>query len=343
MSLPTTLSSTIIEGNTVSKGYYTDGGSLLFSEYDRNLYTSLDCIIEKNSFSGQVSDASKNMVVLSNCTCIVQNNTFIRKSNIISSYINNIGTNDHTIVNNIFDSPNIGDGYTESLVTNLTNTSIYEKNINQTDYAAIVMTEFGATHLPPWSWDATNHYGTQIKNAYATPAVDTVYVDSGAIRTASTNPGPQRAINFYCNLSKSLPKNVQVLNSLIGFRFETIAANLNTATTSTISTNLYKTKAAQALTTSFSTPDSTLAQLHLPTTANYNNLETPLTTSLAISGGLYVTTTTNYLTGDYTASSYTTNHVQDLVMTFKYAFSTTASAGTTIYVLSPLLLSLIHI
>lgn len=219
MALASTISNTLIEGNTFSTGYTsTNGVATSVAEYTSLLLNSGDAQIKDNTFAGQASNASNNMVALSNCSCFISNNRFIRNGKSIAAYINNTsGTNDHVIIDNIFDSRTT-DGSTETLVAGLTNTSIYDRNKNQTGvehikirgHASEPYNPFSTTKLFASAW-GENYGGSQTENGYDTLVIQSV--------TAGLNTFP---LKFNVNLDQYLPKRVRIINvlfSLYGYNY----------------------------------------------------------------------------------------------------------------------------
>ena len=139
MSISSTLSDCLIQGNSIDIGFSTSNGTSTTSyTYPQVLQTNADCKILANNFSGMISDTSPTgtMIILLGCTCDIEQNHFIRGSNSILAYIKNISTNDHIIVENIFDSSTV-DGASEILAIGLTSGTIFSRNKNQTKYALV--------------------------------------------------------------------------------------------------------------------------------------------------------------------------------------------------------------
>lgn len=328
MALPTTFSDTIIEGNTFSVGYYTDGSSVLSNTYTQLLNTSSESIITGNTFGGVTG--GNTMISISDCACTIMSNNFVRGSTAVSAYITASGTKDQIITHNVFDKETV-DGSTETLVSGITTTSQYEKNKNQTKYAIKSLgMESYHPYIAPYIWDANTSYWVATHDfiggsgAYSFQTI-------GYMRTSSAHVGPLRAVDFYANLSNILPNNVQILKTLIGFNFKTIGANLSTAVTSSLITQLHFTN--PDINIDFSTPASTLAGTF---TTNVTGSVAAPTTS--ISGGGYSTAVNHYVAGDYSANSFITSTGKNIIFSFRYTFGNTASTATTEYLLSPLLI-----
>lgn len=329
MALPTTFTDTVIEGNNISVGYYTDGSSVLSNSYDSLLYNTCDAIITGNSFSG-ITSGSSTMMSLSSCSCTINNNNFIRGSNTVTSYISCTGTQDQIITHNVFDKETTN-GTVETLVSGITTNSQYEKNKNQTKYAIKSLgMEMYHPYIDPPVWDANNSYWVTTydfiggSNAYS-------FQTQGFIRTSSAHVGPLRAVGFYANLSSVLPNNVKILNTLLGFKFHTIGANLSTAVTSSLVTQLHFT--SQDINVDISTPASTLAATF---TSNVTGSVAAPTTN--ISGGGYSTSVNHYISGDYSSNSFITSEGKNIIFSLRYSFGNTGSTGTSAYLLSPVII-----
>jgi hypothetical protein len=339
MALTTTMSNTLIDGNVFTDGYSSaNGTTVVHSQYSYLLLNSTDAKITNNTFSGQASNVLNDMVELQNCSTMISNNKFLRFNSTVKSFINNTSsTADQIIKDNLFDNLTCDSSTDYEIVKGLNTTSIYNSNKNQSSYALFMMEDQGISGVSsePWYWTTTNNFSTQITQYFGTSEINSVYVLNGVILTAGNNAGLNRNLNLYVNLSKSLPKNVKILESLIGFRFNQIGANLKIDEASTISTNLYKTLASRLINNPFSTPANTLARIH---SGVINNLESPSTSSVVISGPDYETTTTKYIAADYSALNYITGETQDIIINFNYDFKTEASSAASVYLLSPLLI-----
>lgn len=149
MTIPSTFSNVIIEGNTIDIGSSSSGGAPTFYQYGTHgigengylLSTSADCRIFGNYFSGiATNNAGTYMIQLSGCSCNIQGNTFIRGSSEVAAYINNVGLDDHIITGNIFDGYTVDGSTPQStspLVAGITANTLYTNNKNQVGYAVI--------------------------------------------------------------------------------------------------------------------------------------------------------------------------------------------------------------
>jgi len=331
MSLETTLANIVIKNNTIDQGKFSDGISPVSYNYTYHMWVFGSATIDGNAFVGP--SISSDMLNIDNCSCIITNNKFIRGSVSINSYIRNYGSNEQSITNNIFDQPTT-DGTTETLVLNLTDTSIYERNKNQTN-TIMVMMEDQNTTTSPWFWDTSTNYDHHILGrASSPPSSGAAYLIQGGLVSNSANVGPLRNVAYFVNLSRVLPKNVHVMSALIGFKYDQLQSNIDQTTTSTLLLRLSKTLATKPLTNPFSSPTSTMA--NIAAVFSEGNLENSADVSTTITNGNYNTTNYYSLTNDY-STSYINNHITDLIMIFRYNFATTANAGTSSYILSPLL------
>src|ERR1700743_3689942 len=129
-------SNIIISGNSIDHGIYNNGSSNITYTYDQSLWSFGSSIITENTFLNP--SPSSNMLNITDGSCIIRNNKFIRNGTLINSYIThhysdgyrNSGIDE--ITDNIFDSSDIGDGYTTELVKGLNPGTIYTRNRNQT-------------------------------------------------------------------------------------------------------------------------------------------------------------------------------------------------------------------
>jgi len=204
MSLPSTMSNVIIEGNTI-------GASSSFT-YDYLLITSADCTITSNNFSGITPGGTHSMIWLSNSTNNIHGNTFIRGASSVTSYIQATGSVDQIITNNIFDAMTT-DGSNENLATGLTVTSIFEKNKNQIKYAVI-----------PMSTEEASIYGTtyaSTAHAIIKMTPDFTYaVRAGAVQDNNiaeiwdqqTNTPTSRYFGKSLDLNGRIPQGARILD-----------------------------------------------------------------------------------------------------------------------------------
>lgn len=134
-----TNSNIIIKNNIVGQGGYLNGVTLLPYNYDNCGWILGSSIIESNYFSGV--NTSSDMLKITDASCMIRDNKFIRNTTTIASYIkyNYVMTSYNEvqdITDNIFDKTTI-DGYTEQLVFGLNPGSIYTRNRNQIGYVYI--------------------------------------------------------------------------------------------------------------------------------------------------------------------------------------------------------------
>lgn len=181
MTISSTFSNIIIEGNTIDAGY----GSITYSNL---LFTNADCRIFGNYFSGIESNTvATYMLLIGEDSCNIQGNTFVRGANLITSYIRNVGINDHIIVGNIFDGYTV-DGSTIQgtgagqlpLVSGITANTLYTNNKNQVGYAIIPLSVHNPTLFALGTPPSTEKAVTTVLN-WAGPNVITsnAYVTSG--------------------------------------------------------------------------------------------------------------------------------------------------------------------
>jgi hypothetical protein len=134
MSISTSLNSVKIRNNTIDIGHSSNGSTPITYTYDSALIKNYsDATISGNTLSGCFGngDAATNLINIMSGSCIITNNIFVRGTGSpIAAYVNNAGTNDQIIVNNIFDFPNV-DGSSTTLISGLTSASIYDRNLNQ--------------------------------------------------------------------------------------------------------------------------------------------------------------------------------------------------------------------
>lgn len=238
-----TISNALIEGNIFTYGTATPDGTAVTSyTYDSLLFTTADCKIVNNNFSGIAGSTSKVMVNLNNCTCNISGNMFVRDTNTILAYITSTGSKDQVIVDNIFDSFTV-DGTVENLVTGITDSSIYEENKNQTGYLVLSLLDgqmaAGANAFASETTANTvgvNNPGGTIYDAKANGFVITKFATGDSVLdliTPTGNGGSSyifyedtvsggvpaagpRTFSKIFNLNKDLPRNVNVIEAKIG-------------------------------------------------------------------------------------------------------------------------------
>lgn len=139
MTISSSLNNVKINRNTIDVGHSSNGTSPTTYTYDPALMSIFaDAVIFGNTLSGCVGngDSITNLINIVSGSCIITGNTFIRGSSTIAAYVNNAGTNDQIVTNNIFDQTTV-DGASTLLVTGLNSASIFEKNLNQSKIYSI--------------------------------------------------------------------------------------------------------------------------------------------------------------------------------------------------------------
>lgn len=324
MSLETSLANIVIRDNTFDQGRFSDGATPVTYNYDYHAWTFGSSIIEGNTFLAP--DESTDILNIDNCSCIIIGNKFVRNGTTINSYIRNYGSNDQMIRSNMFDSPTV-DGSSETLVVGLTASSTYDNNKNQTSFMSVYPTR----DMVSTNWyDGTTSGIVHYLQAHQQTVVYDYYFSTGTI---ATNFASGIAINvtFFVNLSRLLPKNTRVLGSLVGFRYNSVAANISTTLNGcTIQSEIRKTAAARPINTAFTSPTSTLAAI----TGSPTNLDSALGNTTTT---FTADTTARSVAGDYTALSIYTNETQDIIFLFRNTFVTTSSTATSTYRISPML------
>lgn len=332
MALEASLANIIVRDNTIDQGRFSDGVTPVTYNYTHNAWIFGTALIDGNTFTGPA--ASADMLNLDNCSCIVKSNKFIRGSTNINSYIRNYGTNEQHIVDNIFDSASTN-GTIETLVLGLTDTSIYERNKNQTKYVAILPSagEY-KSHLQKPDWTSALNFSSEI---FVHPDSDPFTYNVGT-NIRSNSVSTLRYVEYFLNLSNYLPKNVKVLDHLIGMRFVQLGANIDTAATSAITVRMSNTLASLPISGSFSSPSTTLALVAGTGLTPTSNLENTATTSVNITSGNYNITTVHYNTANYAANNFMNKDSTNIIVAIKYAFTTVITQGSTNIVWSPLLI-----
>jgi hypothetical protein len=144
MSINTSLTGVIIEGNTFAYGNFAGNPSSTPCGYDNCMVSTADANISKNYFSGINNVDTIPLVVEPGSggspSCLITKNVFVRGSTTVQAYIDvsNVGT-DQVIVENEFDQYTT-DGYNDNnlvLVPIGGANILYERNKNQTAIAQI--------------------------------------------------------------------------------------------------------------------------------------------------------------------------------------------------------------
>lgn len=335
MSLETSIANIVIRDNKFDQGRVSDTVSITTHKYTYHAWVYGSANIQGNIFLAPT--ASSDMLNIDNCTCLITNNKFIRDSVTVNSYIRIYGSNEQTVINNIFDQSTI-DGSSETLVLNISNTSVYERNKNQTKNIAILP---NSGEYRSWTnpnlYTSTSHYGSMVTTD-GSGSGGYRYMIQANIISDTSNPGSQRFTEFFINLSNFLPKGVKILNHLIGMKFGALSANLNQSVTSTMAVRMMTTVASNPVNASFSSPASTYAFVSGTTASGTTTLENTVTTSTSITSGTYSTSTVYYNTANYTANNFVNQESVNIIVSMKYSFSTTATSASSSTIWSPLLI-----
>lgn len=338
MALASSLNNVKIGNNTVDVGLFSDGATPVTYTYDSCMQIGADSLISGNTISGCVggSSGSTDLVTVISCSCLIQNNVFIRGAGSpVGSYLNFTGTDDNIVIDNIFDQPTI-DGSSEELVTGLTSTSTYERNKNQTKHAAILPSagEYRSSREQP-DWTSAINFASEILNH--PDDVNTYrYIVKTNVRSDAVASG--RYIEYFFNLSNYLPKNVKVLGHLIGMKFGQLGSNLNTSVTSSVIVRTSTTLASLPVSGSFASPNSTLAYIDGDSDSGSSNLENTVTTTVNILSGAYDITTMHYNTADYSGNDFTIQNSTNVIVAVRYSFTTVVTQSSTNVLWSPLLI-----
>jgi hypothetical protein len=334
MSLEASVANIVIRNNRFEQGRSSDTGTLTTHKYTAHAWIYGSANINSNVFMSP--STSSDILNIDNCSCTITNNKFIRGSVSINSYVRVYGSNEQIITDNIFDQTTI-DGSSENLVLNVPSTSVYERNKNQTKYIAVLPSSgYFKAWIDPRLMDINNNYSSQILTDGASS--DVRFLTQTHLVSNSSNPGPQRYVTYYFNLSNFLPKNVKVLEHLIGMKYGSLGANINTTVTSTIFAKMNTTVASQPISASFASPASTLAFINGTTTSGTANLENTVNTNTTITSGNYNTTTVHYNNGNYAANSFINVDSTNIIFSMRYSFSTTVTSGSSSILWSPLLI-----
>lgn len=228
MTLPSTLSNILIDGNTFE-------GDASFS-YDLLAEVEADARITNNYFAGIKNNPSFGMIYLLGSSCNVRGNTFIRGTNSIPSYINILSSSDQIIVDNIFDGYTT-DGTNTLLVNNLSKTSTYTQNKNQVGYAIIPL----GANKPAVANASNASFSTfAVYNAANLGSLSSTYgVAGGAfyddyvleIWEATVSPG-QNYFSTGVDISSHIPVGAKVIDAKFSV-FNPSSITLNTSGTNT--------------------------------------------------------------------------------------------------------------
>jgi hypothetical protein len=335
MTVETSLASITIRNNIIDQGRFSDGTNPITYNYDNHAWIHGSSLIEGNTFVGP--KASSDMLNLDTCSCLVKNNKFIRGSTAIGSYIRNYGSVEQTITDNIFDSPTI-DGTVQTLALNLVDTSIYERNRNQTKNIAILPSagEYRAWNYSR-SWSSTSNYSAAVLTGGAGDG-GFRYTAISHIDSDTVTVGPQRYVEYFVNLSNYVPKGAQIVEHLIGMKIGTLGTNIDATATSSMVVRISETLSSTPINGSFSSPSTTFALIPGTQSTGGDNLNTVTTTTTSITSGNYNTTTNWYNSNTYYSSSYINNESVNIIAAIKYAFTTTSTTDLSSVLWSPLLI-----
>ena len=206
MSINTSLTGVIIEGNTFAYGNFAGNPSSTPCGYDNCMVSTADANISKNYFSGINNVDTIPLVVEPGSggspSCLITNNVFVRGSTTVQAYIDvsNVGT-DQVIVENEFDQYTT-DGYNDNnlvLVPIGGANILYERNKNQTAIKQI--------HKAPYKigFSATPSISPADYSAYAGDIVFTTYSSSnGYYNGYYTGSFPGNSPSFFKNEGMSM-------------------------------------------------------------------------------------------------------------------------------------------
>ena len=212
MALDPILTDILIEGNTIDIGSYP-GNTYGFGS---GILTTASAVIKNNYIGGvTISANSERIVVALSGSCIITGNTIVRGSLPIVQYIFSNSAYDQYIVGNIFDGYTIDNISNENLVAGLTQTSTYQSNKNQTSAVGIIKSPYliKTTQTTPASADSGASYGDILN--FSGPDQPTIY-EGLSLNYNTTSGTPTASVYIKINLENHLPKNVQILNVVIG-------------------------------------------------------------------------------------------------------------------------------
>lgn len=297
MSLPTTLSSTKINDNCFDIGLNsTNGTTFTTYGYDGAILTADDCIISGNTISPAVgtSSGTTNLISISNASCNIHDNTFIRGSSTIGSYILASGTNDQIIQNNIFDHDTV-DGSDVNLVSGLSENSTFSNNKNQISYKGTQIFNHAKQilanniNLTETFFDALTYFGG------ASP------LEQWNIKANGTLPTLHGV--FQLDLNTILPDNVKILDVVIGFNFDGgNPFNVSGTPTSTFKLQLQRSVLADINTVSYPT---NLSQTVLDSYYHFiNSGAGSQITGQSLASNIYTINSSPTSTAPYSATQY---------------------------------------
>lgn len=217
MSLPTTFSNILIEGNTIDAGASTDGVTTTQFTYANLLTTLGDCRIFNNYWSGITNNTSNTyMITMLGDACNIHGNTFVRGNSAITAYIRTNTSIDQMITGNIFDGYT-PDGVTNTLVTNLSPNSLYTNNKNQVGYAIIplgtnksTLYDVTASITPFYVYNAIDF--TSLANTLG--VTSGAFFDDYVLKIFEADASPlQRIFSIGVNLSSYVPSGAKIIDA----------------------------------------------------------------------------------------------------------------------------------
>lgn len=249
MTLETSLANIIINNNTIDQGRFSDGTTPATVNYAFHAWIYGSANISHNTFMGPA--AASDMLNLENSSSKISNNKFIRGATSITSYIKNHGTQDQVIVENVFDQTTI-DGTNEAIVSGLTSTSTYERNINQIAYLVLSLVEDMAVFDTYLSASAGQYFSGDRPSYGSDPgAFASKFQFTGKLGFDRNNENPligldaqnylfladasatehqiPRTFSKVFNLNTSLPSGAMLLSAKIGMKMNTNPGGLNVA------------------------------------------------------------------------------------------------------------------
>lgn len=256
-------------------------------------------LIDGNNFA--IPSLNANMLSLTDCNCTITNNTFVRGSTSITSYINYPEAAQQIITNNTFDKSTVN-GTSDVLIVGLPAGSIYEKNINQVMYIPIFpsMELVGAV------------------NAGADPSI----LPSTSIEYSDTTLHNH---NLGYDLTANIPAGMQIISAKIGFGTFRIAVTFAGSHHATSMVAIMTNAVRANYTTGTGSILDVYANAALGTSVSGSTLDLSNVT---------LDTTTGYMTVDLSASSFYTSLDESIFV--KVNLDVQLSAGDLIITISPL-------